>query len=377
MFRSDARGLRLCAYGALLALAGNAQAGPINPNISVIGQPNLGWTDDAQDASRERAVIEVGETEIVLEDYLNPYARAWFTLAIGDEGVELEEGFAHVTRGLPAGLSLKAGKYRLGFGKLNPVHGHAYPFAERFRVLANYLPGEEAFNETTIQLSTRVPAPGESSFEIAVDWLRGDSFRIERADSGELDDPLSSGEDGDRSGESRPGVLGRISAFVPIDDRSGLELGFSSTSGTNNVAARARTTVWGGDAKLKYWTGPRSYLLLQTEALQLDREEVTWATGQGYVNTSTSPFGFYAYTDYVWNLRWNAGASYERYQLATDEDSSDQALGMFAGFAVLEESTLIRLGFERFLPGDDDSDAVNTLSLRLIHSMGPHKAHQF
>ena len=147
------------------------------------------------------------------------------------------------TSEVPAGLTLKGGKYLVGFGKLNPLHPHAVPFADRFRVLA-YLPGDEAFNETGLQLSARLPVPGDWSVTASADWLQGNSFRIVRDPSGATNDPvdpLNLGPDGDRPAEPRPAAIGRLSAFAPIGDRSGLELGISATQGTNNVAAATRT----------------------------------------------------------------------------------------------------------------------------------------
>jgi hypothetical protein len=177
-------------------------------------------------------------------------------------------------------------------------------------------------------------------------------------------------------------VLGRLSAFVPVGERSGWELGLSGTSGTNNVAAATRTTVWGVDAKLKLWNSERSYLLLQAEALALDREDATWIEGSGYASSSTDPWGFYLYGDYNWHTRWNLGASYEQFQQPAAEHLTDRALGVFAGFSLMEETTAFRLGWERYQADTPDgapeeADPVNTLTLRVIFSMGPHKAHQF
>jgi hypothetical protein len=360
-----------------------ASAGVVNPDISVIGQPFARWTDDAADPARKRVGLDVGETEFVFDAYLNPYARGTFVGALGDEGFELEEGYFQMLRGLPANLGLKAGKYRIGFGKLNPVHPHAYPFAERFRVLATYLPGEESFNETAIQLSELV-ALGSASLTVSADWLEGGSFRIEREPSGASNDPLETDPDaGDRQGEPRPAGLGRLSAFVPFTDISGIELGISGTSGTNNVAAHTRTTVVGADAKAKLWTGPRSYLVLQSEVLHLDREEAGWdETAAVYAKSSVEPTGGYLFADYNWNTRYNAGASYERWQQPTADKTWDQAFGVYAGLALMEETTAFRISWDRYRPGrppgaTEDPDVVNAFTLRLIYSMGPHKAHQF
>ena len=367
---------------ALLMVGAPALAGVANPDLSVIGQPFLRLTTEPADPDRNRPRLDPGETELVFDAYLNPYAKGYFTLALAEEGLALEEGYFTLLRGLPGGLNLKGGKYRAGFGKLNAAHPHAYPFFERFRVLSTYLPGAESFNETGISLSERLPSPGESSLTASVDWLQGDSFRRSREATVDENDPLATNADGDRAGESRPAVLGRLSAFTMVGERSGLELGMSAAHGTNNVAAGAHTTVWGADAKAKLWTSERAYLLLQTEALRLRRDDAVWDTGTGaYRLGQVDPWGWYAFAD--WNLspRWNVGGSYERFQRDDAARKWDHAVGLFAGCALMEETTAFRLGWERFqvaTAGEEPApEAVDTFTLRVIFSMGPHKAHQF
>ncbi len=264
-------GLAMVA-GLLIPLAG--RAGPVNPDISVIGQPFARITDDPEDADRERLQFDVGEVELVLEGYLNPYAKGFFTLAIGEEGLDLEEGYLDLLRGLPFGLALRGGQYRVGFGRQNPVHPHAYPFAERFRVLAAYLPGEEAFVETGISLSKLMALPGDRSLTVAADLLQGDSFRIEREPGKSPNDPLADPEGpGDHAAETRLAFAARASVFAPIGEESGIDLGVSVTHGTTNVAAEARSTVAGIDGKAKLWRAPDAYLLLQGEGLWMDRPD--------------------------------------------------------------------------------------------------------
>jgi len=367
----------------LFALAPPARAGVVNPDISVIGQPFMRWTDDFTDPARKRAVLDVGEVEAMFDAALNPYARGTFVVSIDHGQIDIEEGYFQLLRGLPLGLALKGGKYRVGFGKLNPQHPHAVPFADRFNVLAQYLPGDESFNETGLSLSERIPAPGDISLTATADWLQGDSFRTPRVASGAANDPLTSTLAGDRADEPRPGVVGRLAAFVPIGDRSGLELGLSGTQGTNNVAAAARTTVFGADAKLKYWNGDRSYLILQTEILHLDRDDAGWDEPTAtYTKTSVQPSGGYVYADYNFALRYNAGAGYERWQEPTADKTWDQAFKAFAGLALMEETTAFRVDWDHRIPGQPSGapvkpDAVNTITVRVIFSMGPHKAHQF
>ncbi len=363
--------LLLASSALLLFLAPAARAGAVNPDISVIGQPFLRWTDDPADVSRKRMTLAPGEVEFVFDAALNPYARGMVIGALGDEGLELEEGYFTLVRGLPAGLQLKGGKYRVGFGKMNVMHPHAIPFAERPRVLASYLPGDESFNEVGLSLSGRVPLPGTFSLTAAGDWLQGDTFRSDA-------DPLD-----ERAEESRPAFNAHLSGFGMLGERSGYELSLSGAGGTNNVSASTETRIYDAAAKLKLWTAANSYLLIQGEFLKLDREDATWdSTAAGYVVTRVRPTGGYVYADYNFSRRFDAGLSYERYGQPADPSVDDQAVGAFVGYSLMEETTSFRLDWNHFLPGTPSGDpldppAVNTLRLRVVFSMGPHKAHQF
>ncbi|MEY4374011.1 MAG: hypothetical protein RL760_177 [Candidatus Eisenbacteria bacterium] len=369
---------------SVLLLARPVHAGVTNPDLSVIGQPSIRWTDDTGDPARKRPVFDVGETECILDAALNPYAHGTFTLAFADGEASVEEGYFELLRGLPGGLQLKGGKYRVGFGKLNPTHPHAQPFRDRFGVLAAYLPGAEGFNETGMDLSWRVPVPGSWAFTANADLLQGDSFRRERTTTTAPDDPLAGGNtDGDRPAEPRTAWLGRLSTFAPLGDRSGLELGGTATEGTNNVAAAARTRVLGVDAKLKWWTSENAYLLVQGEFLHLDRDEAGWdVVSGGYTRTPVKGSGGYLFADLNWAQRYDAGLSYERFQDPAAGGAHASAIGAFAGLALMEETTVFRLDWRRLQPARAaaalvDPAALQQLTLRVIFSMGPHKAHQF
>lgn len=361
-----------------------SRAGVVNPDISVIGQPFARWTDDPSDPGRKRVRLDAGETEIVFDAALNPYARGTVVAAFGAEEAGIEEAFFDMNRGLPLGLALRGGKYRAGFGRLNVVHPHQYPFAERFRMLAEYLPGEEAFNETGVQVSARFALPREAALTVSADWLQGDSFRRERENTGAANDPLELGED-DRAGEPRGAALGRAAFFLPLPGNAGqsaIEFGLSAARGTNNVAAATTTTVLGGDVKAKLWTSPTSYLVLQGEFVSLDREDAGWdEPAASYTTAGVKPAGAYAFADFNFKRRYNAGASFERWQSADADRPWSTAFGVFAGLALLEETTAFRAGWERFQAGVPDGvaepEAVNSFTLRVVWSMGPHKAHTF
>lgn len=367
---------------AMILSATPVWAGVVNPNISVIGQPFARWLDDNADPAHDRVTLDPGEAEAVFDAYLNPYASGTFVLTFDKDGAGMEEGYFQLLRGLPLGIALKGGQYRVPFGKLNPLHPHAYPFAERFRVLAAYLPGEESLNETGVEISGRVPAPGDFSLTASADWLQGDTFRIARAPSGAANDPLATGA-GDNENEPRAAALGRLAGFAGIGDRSGLEVGLDAITGVNNVAADARTTVFGADAKAKLFRNNTSYIVVQAEFLRQMLDVAGWdSTAAAYTTQRINSDGGYFYADYNFNLRYNFGGGYERYRRPVADGPSDQAFKVWAGLSLMEETTAFRVDWDHYIPGNPGevgpgSDPINTVTLRAIFSMGPHKAHQF
>ena len=50
--------------------------------------------------------------------------------------------------------------------------------------------------------------------------------------------------------------------------------------------------------------------------------------------------------------------------------------GAFAGFQVMEETTIVRLLLRR-TDGDEIDEPYNEAILQLVFSLGPHKAHWF
>lgn len=333
-------------------------AGVANPDISALGQVLGSHTDDPVSPDADRPALHLGEAEFIFDAYLNPYVKGWFTLAGGEDGIALEEAYASVVKGLPWGLNLTAGKYRLGFGKLNPVHPHAYPFIETPRSLQSLLFGEEGFNETGVQVSALLPTPGDWASTLSAGLIEGKAFH-EAAD----------GPDG--SG-TRLGAVGRWSNGVLIGERGALETGVSGATGIDSVGRDSRAWLAGVDAKAKFYLPSSSQLVIQGEAVFKRSHAADTVTG-AFPTEDRS--GFYAFVDYRWHTRWNGGLLYEQWEREGGPSKVDRAFRAFGGFAVMEESTLLRLAYERFLPRGQD--AVDTFTLQLLFSMGPHKAHQF
>ena len=336
-------------------LKATINAGVVNPDISAIGQVFGTYTDDSLSRSSKKPALSLGEAELVLDAALNPYFMGAFVFSIGDGGIDVEEAYATMVRGLPLNLALKAGKFRLDFGKLNQAHPHSYPFIRTPRVLdptiANLLPGTESFDEVAVQASTLYPITDSWSMMLSADALQGSSFHPD-------------------SREAAPAWLSHFSNSFIIDPAA-VDIGVSATRGLNDITHNTFTTVIGADAKAKI---PFSPLVILTIAGEGIYKLANRPDSSGAINQDKR-YGFYAYANTQYHTRYNAGILYEHYQSPADKTVLARALKPFIGFSVLEESTLLRLSYEYFVAGASKKNT--TVELQFLFSMGPHKAHQF
>ena len=60
---------------------------------------------------------------------VDPYFNLYATFPITENGIEVEEAY-FVTTSLPAGLQVKGGKFKSGFGRFNALHPHAWDFVD-------------------------------------------------------------------------------------------------------------------------------------------------------------------------------------------------------------------------------------------------------
>jgi hypothetical protein len=332
--------------------------GVTNPDISAIGQVIGKYTDDSTSLSPKKPTLELGEVELNLDASLNPYVKGAFVFSLGTKSIEIEEAYASVIRGLPLNLGLKAGKYRLGFGRLNPSHPHAYPFISTPRVmdpgLAGLLPGEESFNDVAMEVSTLVPVVGSWALLACGDLLQGDSFHPDTM-------------------TANFGWLARIDNSFVVADVAPSAVGLSLTQGTNDPAQRTRTMVAGADVKTKIALSPTISAMAQAELVYKHADHRD-SVGSA-ITTMEDRAGFYAFANFLFHAHYNAGILYEQYRSPNDASKTDRGIKPFVGFAVLEESTILRLAYEYFTP--HAGAASSTVELQLLFSMGPHKAHLF
>jgi hypothetical protein len=337
----------------LLSITMIANAGVVNPNISAIGQ--VFGTYTGEKFKNGEKDFSLGEAELVLDSPLNPYLNGMFVLSLDPEsGVEIEEAYATLIKGLPWNFAMKAGKYRLNFGKLNSMHPHAYPFIRTPRVMnpseANLIPGEESFNDISVEASTLIPVVGSWAATLTGELIQGKSFH-----------PEENVTDG--------AWVAHLSNTFILDPAS-FDIGFSATQGKNSVEYDTKSTIIGADIKAKIILNPTVALTVAGEGVYKNAK----IADSTELTSDDNRYGFYTFANLQFRTRFNGGVLFEMYQDPENRDNIDKAIKPFFGFSVLEESTLIRVSYEYFMNSDGGH---NTAEIQLLFSMGPHKAHQF
>ncbi|NMC43128.1 MAG: hypothetical protein GYA46_04345 [candidate division Zixibacteria bacterium] len=353
----------------------------LNPDLSLVGDFRMFSHDDSTRADeKERFNLASPEMELMVGGYLNPYARADAVIAWeGEETAEIEELYATILRGLPLGTNLRVGKYLLEFGRLNPVHPHAWSFLQRPLPQASFF-GDHGLNDMAVRASFILPT-GAAYTELMMAVTKGDALL------GHHHDEEAAAEKHAEDDEERvnPGFFGRMTTSFAVADASELALGASLVNSVyereeaeeEGLADRQlRATIIGGDIKYKY--RPSRYTAVQIEAEGLVRSEE-----QSDDNTITS-CGGYGYVDYRFRQRYNIGGIYEylaQKELMEGEESPVETThtswraGVFIGFAPVEETSLLRL--TGHWTREEGRDGYWEGILQLVISLGSHQPHNF
>ena len=116
--------------------------------------------------------FSLGESEITLSASVDPYFMGSLTAALSGEGeLEVEEAFFRTTS-LPAGLTLKGGRFFSGVGYLNEIHAHNWDFVDAPLVYQAFFGGQ--FAQDGLQLKWL--APTDLFVELGAESGNGDAF---------------------------------------------------------------------------------------------------------------------------------------------------------------------------------------------------------
>ncbi|MBU0983371.1 MAG: hypothetical protein KKA42_05845 [candidate division Zixibacteria bacterium] len=360
----------------------------VNPDISAVGDfRTYAHNDKARDDERKTINLSNPDFELNIGGYVNPYVRADVIVGWhGEHNAEIEELYATILRGLPLGTNLRVGKYLLEFGRLNPVHPHAYSYIHRPLPHQLFF-GEEGLSDMSLRASWLLPT-GDTYTELMAGLLKGDALM---GHDHEHEESASEHEE-DEDVRHDLGFFGRLTTSVPLSTAAELSLGASATNAVYEVGHHEHDTTtdlepkqmraWliGGDLKYKYRPSKYTALQIETEVILRRAEQMTG-------NDLTS-LGAYGYVDYRFHQKYNLGAIVEfvrdkhgeeievdgESMFSTFEHDTWRA-GLFAGFAPIEETSLVRLAGHWTNP--DDGDGFWETTLQLVVGLGPHKPHNF
>ena len=381
---------KIICYLILLSPIVMAQSN-INPDISLIGtfDTYTNFIEDSPDYGK--LIFDVPSFELFIDGYLNPYARAAANISFEDGAFGVEELYAQILRGLPLDMQIKAGKYLLGFGKLNTVHPHAWPFIDRPLWQQIYF-SDEGFNDIGLDVNFILPTENfYSSLDLGA--YTGNSMAINTA-----------GEDADPY-EVRGNSLifvGRLGSFFSLNDFNFLDVGLSGSFGNYAKSSfyvpdsigyppQMLKYFYGGiDFKYKYKPDGYTSLVIQGEGILNNRDVIRGTESKPVVETITT-YGAFIYLDYQFIKQFSIGAKYDftfgvigdDYSASTlSNDGSNKTSGIegWIGYYPVEETLAFRLSTQYLffnLADNMTKDGETTITLQMIFSLGPHKAHQF
>lgn len=332
----------------------------LNPDIAVIGTMvgHAGSDNPFEAAGPEalgnpRAPFDIEETELALSAFIDPYAKGNFFIAIGAEGIDLEEGYAQFVT-LPKGFTAKAGKVKSMFGKANTWHTHQRRWIDQPLMIHNFF-GDEGLADTGVSVSKSIDNPFGAFVEATGEVSSGDVENVfARSNSNDLF------------------YNAHLKFFKDITENSNIEVGTSWARGTVPGAGGSNRFA-GFDVTYRWKPLQRSIynsVIVRAEGLVNNREDV-----------DDTLYGFYAAADYQFARRWFAGVRLDRADrvFAFPEQAmaprfTDRGASALLTFWPSEFSQL-RGQFRRTSYGDMKS--VAEFLLQLQFSIGAHGAHTF
>jgi hypothetical protein len=339
----------------VLPLYGNVSAASkiFNPDMAVIGN-FLGAAGTNE--IRPEPALHMPESEVSFQAIVDPYARADFFVAFGEQGVDLEEGFVTFPT-LPGGWLVKAGKMRAAFGKVNTLHTHVIPWTDRPLVSANLVNGEEGISDAGVSASRLISNP----------WLFLEATgQVFRGDSGDVF----------RSGRRRDlSYVGHLRGYQDLTESANIDLGVSYARGHSAAGfvddvdlGHFTTDLFGIDATVRW--RPLQRAIYHSF---LGRGEMIWSR-RDQPDARQTASGFYVSGDYQTARRWFTGLRFDRSERADDSSLHDSAQSLVLTYWPSEFSQIRgQLRRTRYAEGV----TANEFLFQFQFAIGAHGAHTF
>lgn len=311
----------------------------LNPEISVTGIVLANAADPG------RNEFQAQEFELDLQAALDPYSRTRVTLALREEGVEIEEGYLQYSS-LPGALELLAGRFRQRWGLLNRQHRHALPQSD-YPLAYRALFGDEGLAQTGISLNWLLPKLWASSNELTLELTNAEN---EAAFAGEFFDDAA--------------LLGRLGSFWDLNPATYFEWGLSGIVGSTADGGASR--VWGTDFSLQ-WSPPSR---AKYRGL-VWRTEILWSQRDDELGELVDSWGTYSYLEGLAARNLSLGVRLDR---AGDPLSRDEYQWGLLPYITWWQSEYVRLrGEYGYYQSEPTGEDEHRFTLQLTWAAGPHK----
>ncbi len=322
--------------------------------------------------------LSLGESELVMSANVDNQYYGYLTAALTPEDeLEVEEAYIQ-TIGLPAGLTVRAGRFLSGIGYLNEQHPHAWDFVDTalpYRAMLGNQYGDDG-------VQVRWLAPTDLFIELGAEALRGEAFP---------------------AGGAAVSGTGTRSVFA----HAGGDIGVSHSwrAGVSRLYAKADERETGEDPEIDVFTGDSTLNIadfvwkwapagnatvnnfkLQAEYFWRDeRGEYALASLNGVpVKYDAGQTGWYTQAVYQFMPRWRVGLRHDELKadavpatlVGTVLDAGDHTPrrdSVMIDFSNSEFSRLrVQYNRDRSSPATD-----NQTFIQYIMSLGAHGAHKF
>jgi hypothetical protein len=366
-------GVQLPVYGGA-----SAAAKALNPDISAIGDFIAGaghYPTPPGSVIRQAGFqsLNMHESELGFQAIIDPYARGDFFLSFGESGVDLEEGYITFTA-LPGGFVARVGKMRAAFGKVNAMHNHVLPWADRPLVNENLVGGEDGIDDAGFSIQRILPAPKGIFLEATGQVFRGDTgaqtFFVPVTPANPTGTVLQTLFTA-AAHKSNVATVEHLRGYKDITESTNLDLGLSYARGHNELGSDFLTQLYGADATVR-WKPLRRSIYHSF----VGRTELIWSQRQQPFNLGGEQrtFGMYASGDYQLGRRWFVGGRYDYAQRARDANQLDRGAAATLTYWPSEFSQIRgQYRFTRYAEGIN----ANELLMQVQFSLGAHGAHPF
>ena len=278
----------------------------------------------------------------------------------GGGGLAVEEGYVEWVN-LPAGFSLKVGKFFQQFGQLNRWHAHALPFQSRSLPHIAFL-GEESLAQAGASVTWLLPMEGGGAYDATLEVTRSSNESL--------------------FGESaRPSVLGHVNGFWQLSPATDLDLGLSWINGSyedeehffdRNLFGAEMAFTWRPPERARYRGFVfRGGAMLLDGLVEDEEHEEEGAEEEHAEAGSGNALGLWSLAELRLSQQWLVGA---RFDWTENPADPEETAWLVSPTLTWWQSEWVRLRLEYDLLGRSALDEnEGRLWLQVTFAMGPHK----